>query len=297
MRIKNRIFFIIAVAAAISCGSGQDYDAQGSFEAKEITLSAESNGRILSFDISEGEAVEADKTLLLIDTVQLHLQKMQLLKQNSSVLKNKPDVDKQVASIMAQLEKAVKEKERVKNLLKENAATQKQLEDAEASVAVLERGLEATRLTLSNNASSIDESSSVIELQIAQIEDRLKKCRVSSPINGIVLAKYAEAGELASIGRPLLKIADMKHLYLRAYFSSSQLASIKIGQEVQVRADFGGGQEISYPGKIIWIASESEFTPKTIQTKDSRANLVYAVKIAVENDGLLKIGFPGEVIL
>lgn len=295
--IIHSIAIILAAPAAFSCGAENGYDAQGTFEAKEITLSAESNGRILSFDIVEGDTVEAEKTLLLIDTIQLHLQKMQLIKQGASVLKNKPDVEKQSASLKAQLAKALKERERVRSLLEENAATQKQLEDAEALVSVLETNIEATRQSLSNNASAIEENASMIEIQIAQIEDMLKKCRVSSPIRGTVIAKYAEAGEFASIGRPLVKIADMQHLFLRAYFSSAQVSELKIGQEVMVKADFGADKEFLYTGKITWISSESEFTPKTIQTKDSRANLVYAVKIAVENDGRLKLGFSGEVIL
>ena len=148
-----------------------------------------------------------------------------------------------------------------------------------------------------NDAASIDENVSSIDVQIAQVEDKLLKCRIVSPIGGTVLAKYAETGELASVGRPLFKIADMNRIYLRAYFTSDQLADLQIGRNMTVTADFGGDKQYDYPGRIVWIASESEFTPKTVQTRDTRANLVYAVKIAVENDGRLKLGMYGEVRL
>lgn len=157
--------------------------------------------------------------------------------------------------------------------------------------------LDALLSTLKNNTSSIDENASAIDLQIAQVEDRLSKCRIVSPIDGSVLVKYSEAGELAATGKPLMKVADMDRLYLRAYFTSDQLSDLSVGQEVTVVADFGGDKQREYPGRITWIASECEFTPKSIQTRDTRANLVYAVKIAVENDGLLKIGLYGEVRL
>ena len=181
--------------------------------------------------------------------------------------------------------------------MKDGAATTKQLDDITASIRVLNGQLEALLSSLKNNTSALDANASAIDLQIAQVEDRLAKCRIASPIDGSVLVKYGEAGELAAAGRPLMKVADMSRLYLRAYFTSDQLARLKVGQEVTVVADFGDDQQREYPGRITWIASESEFTPKTIQTRDTRANLVYAVKIAVENDGWLKIGLYGEVRL
>ena len=162
---------------------------------------------------------------------------------------------------------------------------------------VLNGQLEALLSTLANSAASIDENASAIDLQIAQVEDQLRKCRIVSPVAGTVLARYAEAGELASAGRPLMKVADLGTLYLRAYFTSDQLAGLRLGEPVTVTADFGGDARYDYPGRITWIASESEFTPKTIQTRDTRANLVYAVKIAVRNDGRLKLGLYGEVRL
>lgn len=287
----------MALAALASCKGEYNYDAQGTFEATEITISSETNGKITAFDINEGDTLKMGDRIATIDSAQLYLQKMQLLRQNASVLKSRPDVSKQVAALKTQLNNAVREKSRLENLLKDGAATKKQLDDAAAAIEVLRNQLEATQLNLKNNVSSLDENASMIELQIAQADDLLKKCSIVSPIDATVLAKYAEAGEITAAGRPLLKIADMNRLFLRAYFTSEQLADIKLGQEVNVNADFGGDKQIPYKGKIVWISSESEFTPKTIQTKESRSNLVYAVKVAVENDGRLKIGLSGEVTL
>lgn len=298
MPIMKRIFICCTLPLlAAACGRNGDFDATGTFEATEVVVSAEAAGRILRFDAEEGDRLEAGRQVGAIDTVQLYLQKLQLERQRASVVSNRPDIAKQVASLREQIAKQQTERRRVENLLRDGAATTKQLDDIDAQIKVLDGQLEAQLSTLRNNAASIDENSSSIELQIARIEDQLAKCRIVSPVAGTVLAKYSEAGELASVGRPLMKVADLDRIYLRAYFTSDQLAALKLGQEVTVTADFGGDSRIDYPGRIVWIASESEFTPKTIQTRDSRANLVYAVKIAVENDGRLKIGLYGEVEL
>ncbi len=294
----KRIFICCTLPLlAAACGRNGDFDATGTFEATEVVVSAEAAGRILRFDAEEGDRLEAGRQVGAIDTVQLYLQKLQLERQRASVVSNRPDIAKQVASLREQIAKQQTERRRVENLLRDGAATTKQLDDIDAQIKVLDGQLEAQLSTLRNNAASIDENSSSIELQIARIEDQLAKCRIASPVAGTVLAKYSQAGELASVGRPLMKVADLDRIYLRAYFTSDQLAALKLGQEVTVTADFGGDSRIDYPGRIVWIASESEFTPKTIQTRDSRANLVYAVKIAVENDGRLKIGLYGEVKL
>ena len=294
----KRIFICCTLPLlAAACGRNGDFDATGTFEATEVVVSAEAAGRILRFDAEEGDRLEAGRQVGAIDTVQLYLQKLQLERQRASVRSGRPDIGKQAASLREQIAKQQTERRRVENLLRDGAATTKQLDDIDAQIKVLDGQLEAQLSTLRNNAASIDENSSSIELQIARIEDQLAKCRIASPVAGTVLAKYSEAGELASVGRPLMKVADLDRIYLRAYFTSDQLAALKLGQEVTVTADFGGDSRIDYPGRIVWIASESEFTPKTIQTRDSRANLVYAVKIAVENDGRLKIGLYGEVKL
>ena len=294
----KRIFIYCALPLlTAACGRSGDFDATGTFEATEVVVSAEAAGRILRFDAEEGDVLEAGRQVGAIDTVQLYLQKLQLERQLASVVSNRPDIAKQAASLREQIAKQQTERRRVENLLRDGAATTKQLDDIDAQIKVLNGQLEAQLSTLRNNAASIDENSSSIDLQIARIEDQLAKCRIASPVAGTVLAKYSEAGELASVGRPLMKVADLDRIYLRAYFTSDQLAGLKLGQEVTVTADFGGDSRIDYPGRIVWIASESEFTPKTIQTRDSRANLVYAAKIAVENDGRLKIGLYGEVRL
>ena len=293
----KRIVYIAAVVLAASCGTEAEFDAQGMFEATEIVVSSEATGRILNFEVEEGMAVEANQMVGAIDSVQLHLQRKQLVAQQSALLGSRPDVKKQVAALREQIAKQNEELRRVENMLKDGAATKKQKDDIEAQIKILERQLDATLSTLDKNTSTINNNSAALEAQIAALDDRISKCRVISPIGGIVLVKYAEAGELATVGKPLMKIADLDNIYLRAYFTSDQLAKVNLGDEVKVVADFGGEERYDYTGRVAWISSESEFTPKTIQTKDSRANLVYAVKIAVENDGRLKIGLAGEVIL
>lgn len=260
---------------AVGCGNRDDFDATGTFEATEVTVSAEANGRILCFDVEEGDSVEAAVPVGAIDTVQLYLQKLQLERQVASARSSRPDVRKQATALREQIAQQQTERRRVENLLKDGAATTKQLDDIDAQLKILQGQLDALLSTLHNNLASIDENSSAIELQIAQIEDKLSKCRIVSPVGGTVLAKYAEAGELAAVGRPLMKVADLGQVYLRAYFTSEQLSSLRLGQQVTVTADFGGDERIDYPGRITWIASESEFTPKSIQTRNSRANLVF----------------------
>lgn len=293
----KRIVYIAAVVLAASCGTEAEFDAQGTFEATEVVVSSEATGRILNFEVEEGMAVEANQMVGAIDSVQLHLQRKQLVAQQSALLGSRPDVKKQVAALREQIAKQNEELRRVENMLKDGAATKKQKDDIEAQIKILESQLDATLSTLDKNTSTINNNSAALEAQIAALDDRISKCRIISPVGGTVLVKYAEAGELASVGKPLMKIADLDNIYLRAYFTSDQLAKVNLGDEVKVVADFGGEERYDYTGRVAWISSESEFTPKTIQTKDSRANLVYAVKIAVENDGRLKIGLAGEVVL
>ncbi len=288
----------VAFAAIIaSCSSKNQYDAYGTFEATEVTVSAESTGVIKAFDLEEGDSLVAGVQVGAIDTVQLYLQKLQLTKKIASDRSNRPDIKAQAEALRQQISHEQSERERFGRLLKDGAATQKQLDDADAQIRILQGQLEALLSTLNNNTLSIDEGTSAIELQIAEIEDQLEHCRIKSPITGRVLDKYAELGEFAATGRALFKIADLDNIYLRAYFTSDQLSRLRLGMEVTVTADFGGGEQYDYPGKITWISSESEFTPKNIQTNDTRADLVYAVKISVPNDGRLKIGLSGNVKL
>ncbi len=295
--MKRIVIYGTVLFLIMACNRREDFDAMGTFEATEITISAEMTGRILNFPVEEGDTLIAQQSIGIIDTVQLYLQKLQLERQQASLAAGRPDISKQIASLQEQIIKQQTERRRIESLLKDHAATTKQLDDINAQLNVLNTQLEAQLSTLQNNTVSIDEHVSSIDLQIAQINDKLLKCHIISPISGTILAKYAEAGELATVGRPLLKIADMNRIYLRAYFTSSQLAEIQLGQPLTVTADFGGDKQFNYTGHVVWIASESEFTPKTIQTRDTRANLVYAVKIAVKNDGKLKLGMYGEVHL
>ena len=293
----KRLFYILPVLCLVSCNKNANYDAQGSFEATEVIISSEATGRILNFDIEEGENVMVDSVIGVIDSIQLHLQRKQLTAQLSALLSSRPDKEKQVASLREQISTQKRELLRIENMLKDGAATQKQYDDIKAQINIFENQLSATLSTLDNNTASINENAAALEAQIAALDDRIAKCCIISSVNGTILSKYAEAGELASMGKPLMKVANLENIYLRAYFTSDQLSKVNLGDEVTVTADFGGDERYDYPGRVAWISSESEFTPKNIQTKDSRANLVYAVKIAVKNDGRLKIGLAGEVKL
>lgn len=293
----KRIVCIAAAALAMSCGTEAEFDAQGSFEATEVVVSAEAAGRILWFDAEEGTAVEPGVRIGQIDTLQLDLQRRQLEAQQAALLASRPDIRAQAAALREQIAKQERELTRVQNLLRDGAATTKQRDDIEAQIRILQSQLSAALSSLDKSTVTIDGNAAVVEAQIAALDDRIARCRIASPIAGIVLTKYAEAGELAAVGKPLLKVANLEHLYLRAYFTSEQLAAIRVGDAVTVTADFGGDQRYDYEGRITWISPECEFTPRTIQTRDSRANLVYAAKIAVQNDGRLKIGLAGEVRL
>ncbi|MEG0887148.1 MULTISPECIES: HlyD family secretion protein [Bacteroides] len=296
MKLIRITVFIAGLLLVFACGNKSPrYDATGTFEATEVLVSSEAAGRILRLGIEEGEVLKAGQKVGLIDTVQLYLKQLQLQASMKSVESQRPDLKKQIAAVQQQIVTAEREKKRVENLLKAGAANQKQLDDWEAQIALLTKQLAAQQSSLQHSTNSLTEQGSSVGIQVAQVADQLAKCHLVSPIDGTVLAKYAEAGELASIGKPLFKVADMQQLYLRAYITSEQLADVKLGQSVTVYADYGTDRHTTYPGVLTWISDRSEFTPKTILTKDERANLVYAVKIAVENDGLLKIGMYGGV--
>ena len=296
MKRMKFIGFSSLLFIAAACGSGSpDYDATGTFETTEVLVSSEATGKLLSLEVEEGTPVKAGQQVGLVDTVQLYLKKIQLEANVKSVEDQRPDILKQVAALKEQIVTAEREKRRVENLLKAGAANQKQLDDADAHLSVLQRQLIAQGSTLLNSRQSLTWQSSSVGIQVAQIEDQLMKCHITSPLNGMVLAKYAEAGELANTGKPLFKVADIENMYLRAYITSVQLSQVKVGQKVTVISDYGDGKRKEYPGIVTWISSQSEFTPKTILTKDERANLVYAVKIAIKNDGYVKIGMYGEV--
>lgn len=296
MKSRNLLGLCSLLALFSACGNGAPkYDATGTFETTEVLVSAEVSGRLLYFDIEEGMLLKAGEEVGVVDTVQLYLKKLQLEASLKSVEEQRPDILKQVAATKEQISAAQRERNRVANLLKVGAANQKQLDDAEDQLEVLRKQLVAQNSTLSNSHQSLTWQSSSVGIQVAQVEDQLKKCHITSPITGTVLAKYAEAGELTAMGTPLFKVADTEQMYLRAYITSEQLSQVKLGQKVTVFSDYGTDEHKQYPGVVTWISDTSEFTPKTILTKNERANLVYAVKIAVHNDGLLKIGMYGGV--
>ena len=296
MKSRNLLGLCSLLALFSACGNGAPkQDATGTFETTEVLVSAEASGCLLYFDIEEGMLLKAGEEVGVVDTVQLYLKKLQLEASIKSVEEQRPDILKQVAATKEQISAAQRERNRVANLLKVGAANQKQLDDAEDQLEVLRKQLVAQNSTLSNSHQSLTWQSSSVGIQVAQVEDQLKKCHITSPITGTVLAKYAEVGELTAMGTPLFKVADTEQMYLRAYITSEQLSQVKLGQKVTVFSDYGTDEHKQYPGVVTWISDTSEFTPKTILTKNERANLVYAVKIAVHNDGLLKIGMYGGV--
>lgn len=296
--IMNKTILISGfLLLAVSCSKEKDYDATGIFEATTVTVSAETSGKILNFNKVEGDSINMGEILAEVDSTILVLQREQLHSQRLSAESNSPDISAQLASLRTQISHQENECARIGRLYADGAATQKQQDDAQALLATLKAQKDALLSTLTKSQSSISDNSAAILYQKEQIGEQIAKCRVTAPLTGTILTKYSEAGEFAAPGKPLCKIADLNKIYLRAYFTASQLASIKLGQKVTVIADFGGDEQYEYPGTITWIAEESEFTPKSIQTKDSRANLVYAVKVAVNNDGRLKLGQYGEVRL
>ena len=285
---------LLCVCASCTHRSGNT-EASGTFEATEVIVSAQANGALLRFSVEEGKEVLPNQCLGVIDTVPLALKKKQLQSSILAVQSKKPDVAAQLAVLEQQRTTAERERSRLENLVKSNAATQKQLDDAQAQCAVLDKQLRATRLSLEEGSQSLDLESASLRAQQEQVDDQLRKSYVYSPIRGTVLVTYAEAGELATTGKPLFKVADLRRMILRAYVTADQLALLHTGQRVAVNAELGSEANKAYNGVVTWIASTSEFTPKTIQTRDERANLVYAVKVAVPNDGALKIGMYGSI--
>lgn len=294
--IKGILYGTLATASLSACGDKNGkYDATGTFEATEVIVSSEASGKLLNFNVTEGDQLQQGKEVGYVDTVQLYLKKLQLQANTTTVKSRRQDIGKQIAAIKQQIATQEREKKRWENLVKSNAGNQKQLDDINSQIAYLQKQLIAQTSTLENNNAGVNGESSSLEIQVAQLNDQLSKCHIISPINGTVLSKYAEKGELATPGKALFKVADIENMFLRAYITSDQLSKIKIGQKVKVFADYGGENVKEFPGTVTWISNKSEFTPKGILTKDERANLVYAVKVAVKNSGDIKIGMYGEV--
>ena len=291
MKLNIKILvYIISITFFWSCKNDTKADAYGNFEATEITVSAQANGQLISFKVDEGNTLKKDAIVGIVDTIPLYLSKQQLLANKQIIFAKSKGVLSQIAVLKAQLKTANNNLNRIQNLFKTKSATQKQLDDATGKASVLNQQIKSIE---TQNIAVVNEAKSV-NAQLNQVADKIEKSYIKNPVNGTVLVKYAEPSEITSFGKPLYKIADLNTMQLRVYVSETQLTSLKIGQQVSVKVDTNKTMK-SYKGVITWIASEAEFTPKIIQTKEERVNLVYAVKIDVKNDGSLKIGMPAEM--
>jgi HlyD family secretion protein len=270
-------------------------DATGSFEAIETIISAEASGKLLQFTINEGDEVKAGQLVGYIDSTQLYLTRLQLQQSQRALLSGRPDIKTQLDALERELDNAMADKKRIENLVKGEVASQKQLDDANSRIAVIQSKIAAQKSQLGTSTSSLNEQARTISLQLAQVEDQLRKCKILNPVSGTVLTTYVNPFEMTAAGKPLYKVADLSTIELKAYITQNQFSKIKVGQPVKILVDAESGSMKTYEGTIAWINSKAEFTPKTIQTKDERANLVYAIKVRAKNDGLLKIGMYGEV--
>ncbi len=296
MRIHQYICSVALWLVLGACTSQEEqYDASGIFETTEVIVSAKGTGELQSFQVEEGQAVRQGEVLGWIDTLQLSLKDRQLAASLLATESKRLDEKRQVAHLRQQIENLQREKERFTTLLNAKATTAKQVDDIDYQIKVLQNQLVATQEQINSSNSSLSRQSESIQAQRAQMEDQIRNAMISSPITGTVLTKYAEQGEFAVPGKALFKVADVSQMKLRAYITADQLTQLQIGQAVAVYADRGITDRKRYAGRVVWIADKAEFTPKTIQTRNERANLVYAVKIAVENDGFIKRGMYGEV--
>ncbi|MGA2141489.1 MAG: efflux RND transporter periplasmic adaptor subunit [Brevinematales bacterium] len=292
---SHTVLFSCLVLLSSCGGENENFDAEGNFEATEVIVSSEASGKILKFDIQEGQVLKTGQITATVDSLQLFLQRNQLIANIGNAQSRRPDIKVQIAAAEEQLSAAKIEQARVERLFKDGIDTQKQLDDINAQVELYQKQLIAQKISLESENRGISDEILALNNQVKQLDDQLQKCNVVSPINGTVLVKYAQAGELASTGKALFKIADLDNMFLRAYITGSQLTKIKIGQSLKVFTDFGTGANREYAGTVAWISGKSEFTPKSVLTRDERENLVYAVKIAVKNDGYLKIGMYGRI--
>lgn len=294
----KKIIAMAGVALVLNaCGRKErQYDATGVFEATETTVYAEQTGALLTFNVEEGDTVGQNREVGLIDTTQLWLKMKQAEAMKSVYQSQKPEQEKQIAVTRQQLAKAKQDQQRYKELVADGAAPGKMLDDANSQVEVLQRQLDAQLSSLRVNTNALDKQMDATDVQTEQLRDLIRKCHILVPAKGTVIEKYVERGEFVSAGKPLFKMADTENMFIRAYVTSAQLENIKTGQKATVFADYGNGGKKEYEGRVTWISSRSEFTPKTILTDDERADLVYAVKVAIKGDGYVKMGMYGEVL-
>lgn len=287
----KKIITLLLLTSLISCNKNNDKaDGYGNFEATEVTISAEANGKIEYLKLEEGDVLDPKIQVGLIDTTQLYFNKQQLLASKSTVYSKSANVLSQIKVLQEQLKTAQIEEKRIQNMFNENAATKRQVDEIDGKVSVIQEQIKSVQ---TQNAPIVNEVKS-IDVQIEKIDDQIQKSKIINPIKGTVLSKYAEPNEVTAFGKPIYKIADISEMTLRVYVSETQLSSIKVGQNVTVKIDADKDMK-SYQGTISWIASSAEFTPKVVQTKEERVNLVYAVKVKVKNEGSLKIGMPAEM--
>lgn len=288
----------IAVLAITGCAKRSiDFDGCGQIDATKVTVSAESNGKLISFTASEGDKLAKGEYTGAIDSMQTYLQREELQQRKEGALTRLVDIPLQMKPMEEQMANHKADLKRFRSLLENNAGTQKQVDDIEAQIAILQGQIDAQRVSYENGNAGIRNEIITYEVQIAKASDQLSKCRIDSPVSGTVLTKYVEEGEMVTVGKPLYQVADLDNVYVRAYFSTSQLAGLKLGDKVTVIPDDGTDSPKNYEGTVTWISSEAEFTPKNIQTRDERADLVYAVKVSVRNDGNLRLGMYAYVKL
>jgi len=297
--MKHSFFVSLALTTVLfSCKSStMDSDAAGSFESVETIISTEASGILMQFNVEEGQSLKVGQWVGYVDSIQLYLKKKQLEAQITSTLGQKPDIPVQIASLQTQLQEAEKNQTRTLNLFKAGASTQQQLDDINSNVETIKKQIEAQRSSLGITSNTLNRETAPLQRQIDQLNDQLVKCRVVNPVNGTVLSKYAQAHEVANPGKALYKIAATDTLILRAYITGTQISQVRLGQKVTVQIDDGEKKFRNYPGVIYWVSDKSEFTPKTIPTKEERADLVYAIKVRVPNDGYIKIGMYGQMKL
>ena len=290
--MKNYLLIMLLAALLFSCNNADEKsDAFGNFEADPVIVSSESAGKILQLNVEKGQKIEKGFVAAVIDTTQIDLKLKQIDAQKAAVVAKRQSIQSKIAVFEEQIKNLNVNAERISKMLKDGAATQKQLDDITGQIDVIEKQIESTKTQFT----SVNKELEVLDAQKAATEDMLNRCTVTSPTNGTILETYAEQGELATAGKPLFKIADLDELTLKVYVSGGQLPSVKIGQQVDVLIDKSETENQTLTGQVTWISPEAEFTPKIIQTKEERVKLVYAVKVAVKNDGTLKIGMPGEI--
>lgn len=293
MKIKTiNLFVLLPLLALISCkGNEKTSDAYGNFEATEITISAQATGEIMQFGMEEGNLLTAGQVIGWIDTTDLSLKKAQMIAQKEAITSKIASMDAQIAVYQQQKTNILRDKARVEKMFGDGAATQKQVDDIAGQIDVIDKQIKSVKA----QETSVYSEAATVQKQIAQVSESIRKSTIVNPSEGVVLSKYVNAHEIAAIGKPLYKLADLREMKLKVYVSGSQIARVKIGQEVEVLVDEDSKTNRKMSGIVSWVSESAEFTPKIIQTKEERVNMVYAVKVLVKNDGTLKIGMPGEV--